>query len=329
MLKDRFGRRIDYLRLSVTDRCNLRCHYCLPETYSDFSPAADMLTDAEILRLAGCFTSLGVRAIRVTGGEPLTRPGLPALIHGLASLPGVDDLSLSTNGVLLAPLAQALKDAGLKRVNISLDTLDADRFKTITRFGDLGKVRQSIDAALAVGFDPIKLNVVVIRGTNDDEIDAFATLTQTRPIQVRFIELMPMGETGYFSKERLLPLDAIMRLAGPLEPLPHDDWPIGHGPARYHKRPGAKGAIGTISALSCGFCDTCNRLRLTAKGMLTPCLDGNEGTDLKTPLRQGADDDTLKDLIRHTVAIKPERHHMVERAQASTPNPRFMCQTGG
>ncbi|PIR15744.1 MAG: GTP 3',8-cyclase MoaA, partial [Elusimicrobia bacterium CG11_big_fil_rev_8_21_14_0_20_64_6] len=277
MLNDGFGRRIDYLRLSVTDRCNLRCVYCLPESAPRFAPREETLTDDDIAALVGAFARAGVSKIRITGGEPLVRPGLTALVGRLAAIPGIDDLSMSTNGVLLADHARKLKAAGLSRVNVSLDTLDPERFAGIARFGGLKNVLAGIEAALDAGLTPVKLNVVAARGMNDDELGAFAALTEMKPLHVRFIELMPMGETGFFSPERRIPLDEMMAKAAPLTPVSLEERPMGHGPARYYRRPGSAGTIGFISALSCGFCAACNRMRLSSTGTLIPCLDGDDG----------------------------------------------------
>ena len=329
MMNDGFGRTIDYLRLSVTDRCNLRCVYCLPELAPRFVPSADLLTDDEIIELLGAFARLGVSKIRITGGEPLVRPGLPELVRRLSLIPGINDISLSTNGILLAGLAGELKAAGLRRVNISLDTLDPERFSKIARFGALQDVLSGIEAALGAGLTPVKLNVVAARGMNDDELGAFAALTEKRPIHVRFIELMPMGETGFFSPERRIALGEMMAAAAPLVPAAADERPLGHGPARYYRRPGAAGMIGFISALSCGFCDACNRVRLSSTGTLIPCLDGDDGVDLRAPLRAGAGREDLMALIRGAVRAKPESHGMVARAAATDLNPRFMCSIGG
>ncbi len=329
MLNDGFNRTIDYLRLSVTDRCNLRCVYCLPEAAPRFMPSTDLLTDDEIVRMARAFARLGVSKIRITGGEPLVRPGLPALVRRLSRIPGIADLSLSTNGVLLAGLACKLKTAGLSRVNVSLDTLNPRRFGAIARFASLQSVLEGIEAALAAGLTPVKLNVVVARGMNEDEIGAFAALTDHKPLHVRFIELMPMGETGFFSPQRHVPLGEMLASAAPLERACPEQRPLGHGPARYYRRPGAAGTIGFISALSCGFCDSCNRVRLSSSGILIPCLDGDEGVDLRTPLREGARQDKLLTLIRSAIRNKPKGHKMEARLSASNANPRFMCQIGG
>lgn len=327
MMRDGFGRIIDYLRLSVTDRCNLRCVYCLPEAAARFAPGADLLSDDEIVALAGAFARLGTSKIRLTGGEPLVRPGLAALVRRLRALPGIEDLSLSTNGVLLAGLAVELKEAGLSRVNVSLDTLDPERFSRIARFGSLSSVLAGVEAAVEAGLAPVKLNVVVARGMNDDEIGAFAALTEKKSLHVRFIELMPMGETGFFTPERRVPLGEMMAAAGPLEPA--SAAPLGHGPARYYRRPAAAGTVGFISALSCGFCDACNRVRLSSNGTLIPCLDGDDGVDLRAPLRSGAGRETLAALIRDAIRAKPESHGMVARASAAEQNPRYMCSIGG
>lgn len=329
MLSDGLGRTIDYLRLSITDRCNLRCVYCLPERSPRFVPGADLLTDDEIVTLMGAFAHLGVSKLRITGGEPLMRPALPALVRRLGRIPGITDISLSTNGVLLAPRAQELKAAGLSRVNVSLDTLDPVRFAEIARFGALADVLSGIEAALEAGLSPVKLNVVVARGMNDDEIGAFAALTEKRPLHVRFIELMPMGETGFFRAERRVTLGEMMASAAPLAPAADGERPVGYGPARYYRRPGAAGTIGFISALSCGFCDACNRVRVSSSGTLIPCLDGDDGVDLRAPLRSGAGREELMSLIRGAVRAKPERHDMQAKLEPLGANPRFMRQIGG
>jgi GTP 3',8-cyclase len=321
---DQYRRKIDYLRLSVTDRCNLRCVYCLPEDYA--FPATEKLSDEELAALARTFVSLGFTKIRLTGGEPLLRRELARFV---SMLPPLEDLALSTNGVLLAEQAEGLARAGVRRVNISLDTLDAEKFRRLTRFGRLEDVWSGIEKALASGMSPVKLNVVVVRGQNDGEVAEFARLTEKQPLHVRFIELMPMGETGYFSLDRLVPMKEILERAGSLEALPLDEKPTGHGPARYFRRPGARGTVGIISAMSCNFCENCNRVRLSSSGVLVPCLDGDDGVDLAAPLRAGAGEARIRELILDTLAHKPERHKMEERAADRSENPRFMCQIGG
>jgi cyclic pyranopterin phosphate synthase len=272
---------------------------------------------------------LGVSKIRITGGEPLVREGLVDLIRSISQMDGIEDISLSTNGMLLDGMAPDLAHAGLKRVNVSLDSLNADKFHQITRHGTLDKVLAGIRSSISVGLAPVKLNVVVARGMNDDEIADFAKLTEDMPLHVRFIELMPMGETGFFKKERWVPMSEILQKIQPLEEVPKEDWPSGHGPARYFRRPGSCGTIGVISALSCGFCSSCNRMRLSSQGVLVPCLDAAEGADLKALLRSGAGPLELKDAILSTVRHKPARHHMLERASTHSSNPRLMCQIGG
>jgi len=327
-MRDAYGRKIDYLRLSVTDRCNLRCEYCLPADFKSFSAHGSTLSDDEIVRLIGGFASVGFKAVRITGGEPLVRPGIEGLISRLTRISGIEEVALSTNGILLEEKARALKEAGLSRVNISLDSLKEERFRTITRTGDLSRVLRGIDAALAVGLEPVKLNVVVARGLNDDEISDFVALTVSRPVHVRFIELMPMGETGFFSKDRWIPMPEIERQCDPLIPLSKLDRPEGRGPARVYRRPGALGSIGFISALSCGFCDDCNRVRLSATGKLVACLDGEDGTDLRAFADGERSSDDLEGAIRAAVERKPRNHTMVERISDGA-SPRMMCQIGG
>ena len=326
---DPWGRTVDYLRLSVTDRCNYRCEYCLPESFSGFAPAPEVLNDDELHRLVSVFVSMGFRRLRITGGEPLVRQGLPGLVARLAALPGLGDLSLSTNGSLLPGLAAPLARAGLGRVNVSLDTLDPARFRSVTRNGTLDDAWAGVEAALAAGLSPVKLNVVVARGLNEDELPDFVGLTGTRPLHVRFIELMPMGETGFYREDRRVPFEEMLRLAGPLEPVTGPGLPEGGGPARVYRRPGAAGTVGFITAMSCGFCDLCNRVRLTSRGVLHPCLDDSAGLDLRTPLRAGAADGELRALVAGALARKPQGHRMLQRAAALTAGPRFMCQTGG
>ena len=297
-MRDGFNRTIDYLRLSVTDRCNLRCVYCLPEALPRFAPSQDQLTDTEIVELIACFAAAGVSKLRITGGEPLVRPGLPGLISSLARTPGIDDISLSTNGVLLAPLMSELKAAGLKRVNVSLDSLKPEQFSRIARFGKLDSVLDGIAAALAAGLEPVKINVVVARGMNEDEVADFAKWTDDEAVHVRFIELMPMGETGFFTSERRVPLNEMMQSCGPMEALARQDWPLGHGPARYFKRSGAHGTLGFISALSCGFCSSCNRVRLASQGKLLAWLEAEGGVDLRRPLRRGGGRGEIQALMR-------------------------------
>jgi cyclic pyranopterin phosphate synthase len=323
-LSDSFNRPINYLRISVTDRCNLRCVYCMPAEGIKLISHNDILTYEEIYTVARAAAGLGINKLRLTGGEPLVRLGLPSLVQMLAKIEGVDDISLTTNGVLLGRYAAELKDAGLRRVNVSLDTLKPERFKLITRIGDdLGEVLKGIEVARAAGLEPVKLNVVVMAGINDDELLDFAAKTIDEGWQVRFIELMPLvgrDSTHFVSanemKRRLEPL-------GELTPyLPS----VGSGPAKYFRLPNAKGAIGFITPISEHFCFQCNRLRLTADGRLRPCLLSDYEVDLKPSLRGGVSSVGLKKLIKEAVANKPERHNL---AEGSVPKDRPFSQVGG
>jgi cyclic pyranopterin phosphate synthase len=323
-LSDSFHRPINYLRISVTDRCNLRCVYCMPPEGIKLMSHNDILTYEEIYTVARAAAGLGIKKLRLTGGEPLVRLGLPGLVRMLAKIDGVDDISLTTNGVLLGRYAAELKDAGLRRVNVSLDSLKPDRFKLITRIGDdLNEVLKGIEVARAVGLEPVKLNVVVMAGINDDELLDFARKTVDEGWQVRFIELMPLvgGDTTQFvsaseMKQRLEPL-------GELTPyLPS----VGNGPAKYFRLPHAKGAIGFITPISEHFCFQCNRLRLTADGRLRPCLLSDYEVDLKPSLRGKISSAELEKLIKQAVASKPERHNL---AEGSVPKQRPFSQVGG
>ena len=321
-LRDRFGRTIEYLRISVTDRCNLRCLYCLPASGVRWLPREEILRFEEIREVVRVGSELGITHVRLTGGEPLVREGLDQLVRMLAPIPQVRDLSLTTNGVLLAWSARLLAAAGLKRVNISLDTLHRERFHAITRFGTIDDVWDGIHAALNAGLSPVKLNVVVMRGVNDDEVIELGRLTVDRPLHVRFIELMPIGE--YFSREKLVPAEEILsRLSalGPLEPVAS---PGGCGPARAYAWEGAAGTVGVIGAVTQAFCAQCNRLRLTATGTLRPCLDDTAAVDLMPALRPTVDHERLAQLVRQAVANKPEQHTMAQR-EMGTPR---ICMAG-
>jgi cyclic pyranopterin phosphate synthase len=309
-LADQFNRSITYLRVSVTDRCNLRCVYCMPEAGLPWAAKAEILSFEEIATIVRAAASIGVRCIRLTGGEPLVRRDLPQLVARIASIPGIEDIALSTNGLLLASQIDALRAAGLRRVNISLDTLRPDRFFAIARRPGLDRVLAGIDAALAAGLGPIKLNCVVMRGQNDDELIAFAELTRARAIFVRFIEVMPVLDNVALAREAYISAAEILdriRAHAALFPVPG---PGGNGPARYFAFPGAAGAVGVISPLSHDYCETCNRVRLSADGRLRLCLFGDNEIDLRDAVRDGATLDDIAAIFRGAMYVKPERHHL-------------------
>ncbi|HLI96937.1 MAG TPA: GTP 3',8-cyclase MoaA, partial [Candidatus Baltobacteraceae bacterium] len=288
VLADQFNRPITYLRISVTDKCNLRCVYCMPERGLPWLPKAQILSYEEIAQLVAAAAPLGVSSVRLSGGEPLIRKNLHHLVEELAAIDGVEDIALSTNGLLLEAQIDALVAAGLKRVNVSLDTLREDRFFEIARRPGLDHVLAGIDAAIARGLGPVKINCVVMRGQNDDEIAAFAQWTKERAVYVRFIELMPVRENLDVQRDAYMSADEILervREIGDLRPVPG---PGGNGPARYFAFDGAPGAVGVISPLSHDYCERCNRVRLTADGRLRLCLFGDYEIDLRGPLRSGA-----------------------------------------
>ena len=335
--QDDFGRAINYLRVSVTDRCNLRCVYCMPADGIDKQAHGEILRYEEIALVVRAAAELGVRKVRLTGGEPLARLGLPDLVRMLASIPGIDDLSMTTNGTLLARHARALAAAGLRRVNISLDTLRPERFEQITRHGQLDDVWAGLAAAEAAGLNPLKLNMVVVRGLNDDEVVEFARRSVSDGWHVRFIELMPIGANVRWAggppeaggTGGTVPIKEVRgRIEAALGPLEAagPGRPAGNGPALYYRLRGAAGTVGFIAAMSEHFCHACNRLRLTADGRLRPCLMSDEELDLRPALRAGADLETMKEMLIHAIRRKPERHHL-EEAQA--PQGRTMSEIGG
>ena len=320
-ISDSFQRPINYLRISVTDRCNLRCVYCMPAEGVPLMPRSNILRYEEIEAVARAAATLGIAKVRLTGGEPLVRAQLSRLVRMLSKIEGIDDISLTTNGLLLARYAAELKDAGLKRVNVSLDTLKRDRFERITRGGKLDDVLKGMKEARRVGLVPVKVNMVVMRGVNDDEILDFGRMTIEHGWHVRFIEPMPFAaELAFVSvgeiREQLLSL-------GPLHPYPFSP---GNGPAKYFRFSEAPGTVGFIGSITEHFCFNCNRLRLTADGQLHPCLLSDKEVDLRQPLRQGASPEELSRLIKQAVAAKPERHLL---AQGALPRGRPMCQVGG
>ena len=314
-MQDGCGRTIDYLRLSVTDRCNYRCQYCMPETGVEKRAHADILTLEELAEIAAAAVACGVKKIRLTGGEPLVRLGLVDLCRMLRAIPGVEELCLTTNGSLLPKLAKPLRDAGLDRLNISLDTLQPDRFAAMTRLGTLRDVLDGIEAAEAAGFYDLKFDTVLIGGFNDDEIGDFVNLSRNHPWEMRFIELMPMGPCASWDKGCFLPGETVLERVPELAPIE------AQGVARRYRLPGAKGTVGLISPVSHDFCADCRRIRVTADGKLKGCLHSRE----EVPLR-GLHGQALVDAVRQGILHKPERHHLAERR---SDTPRSMNQIGG
>ena len=326
-LIDGFGRKISYLRLSITDRCDFRCQYCMAETMQ-FLPRSEVLTIEELLRVARIFTELGVRKIRVTGGEPLVRKGASDLFMGLGALPGLQTLAVTTNGSQLPSSAQSLKDAGVRSLNISLDSLHPARFRDITRVGDLQVVLRGIDAAVAAGFERIRLNAVVLDGLNRDEVLSLTQFAIEKRIHIAFIEEMPLGQVtvggkalAYVSSETLL---EELGNHYSLEPLASDDIA---GPSRDFRISGTQTELGFISPHSHNFCSSCNRLRISAEGRLLMCLGNEESIDLRALLRSGDSDERIKSTIIDSLVLKPERHVFDRPEEPQIV--RFMNATGG
>ena len=323
---DSKGRKIHYLRLSVTDLCNLRCRYCMPDGV-DKLEREDILTYEEFLRLAALFARCGVNTVRVTGGEPLVRKGVEQLVKGLKAIPGIRKVTMTTNAVLLEQQLPALLEAGLDSVNISLDTLDPALFAKITARDEFAAVQAGIHAALESGI-PVKLNCVPQVGVNEGELEALAALAQDKPLQVRFIEMMPIGYGAAMPCISGPELLARFRRRWPeLAPLPGAACAaLGDGPAVYYTVPGWKGDIGFIAAVHGKFCASCNRVRLTSQGFLRPCLASETGCDLRTLLRGGAADEELLQAIRETIWSKPREHHFGDNSMPAT---RGMYRIGG
>lgn len=323
-LRDQFGRSIEYLRISVTDRCNFRCLYCMPVEGLTWLPKADILSYEEITSVVQQLAPLGLRRVRITGGEPTIRPALPKLVEMLRAIPEVEDIALSTNGVRLPELATGLRAAGLDRVNISADSLRPDRIAAIAR-RDLGfDPVVAASAAEAAGIGPIKVNVVVMRGVNDDEIVDFARLTLNHPWHVRFIELMPVGGLRELTAEHIVPSEEVLERAAVLGSLETGGGPArGNGPAAYYHFAGAPGSIGVITPMTHTYCGSCNRVRLTADGRLRTCLFGDHEVDLRTPLRA---DEPLEVHFRRALAEKPKEHALL---QLRVGGLRALSQVGG
>jgi GTP 3',8-cyclase len=328
MLVDGFGRLHDNLRISVTDRCNIRCFYCMPEGEVSYLPRPELLTYEEIERFVRVAVSLGVTKVRLTGGEPLVRKDLPVLIERLHRIDGLRDIALTTNGVLLAPQAQALHDAGLRRLNIHLDTLDAAKFAQITRRDDFARVMEGIDAAQRLGFGPLKINVVAVKGLIEPDIVPMANFGRERNIEIRYIEFMPLDAQSLWDRQRVLTMDTMLEMLtreiGPLEAMPDPD---PRAPATEFRFLDGRGRVGFIASVSKPFCLNCNRLRLTSDGKLRYCLFAIDETDVKALLRQNATADAIAERIRENIRAKWLGHEI--NTARFVPPPRPMHSIGG
>jgi len=316
---DHKGRTIDYLRVSLTDRCNLRCIYCMPEEGIVKKTHNDIMRFEDLEKVISSFASLGIKKVRFTGGEPLILNGLENLIKYTSSLPSIEDVSLTTNGILLADMAEELKKAGLNRVNISLDTLNKEKFKEITRGGDLNKVLSAIEKCIDINLKPVKINMVLMKGINDDEVENFIDLTKDMPLHVRFIELMPIGEGLKFFEKSSMKIDEIIDNHKELIHIKDKS-----NVASVYKIDGAKGTVGFISPMSCKFCSDCNKVRLTSSGTIKPCLHSEEEINLKPYFN---DDQMLRSVIEDAIYNKPEEHHLETDKKSKTH--KMMYQIGG
>jgi cyclic pyranopterin phosphate synthase len=327
-LVDPRNRRIDYLRVSVTDRCNLSCLYCRPRSSMKVLSHREILRYEEIRRIVAVAVPLGITHLRITGGEPLVRRGILSFIESLRDITGITDISMTTNGVLLEEMAAGIRAAGISRLNISLDSLQPRRFAEITGSDSWERVWRGIEAAEASGFSPVKINMVPVKGMNDDEVVDFGRITLDRPVHVRFIEFMPIGARDRWRAEACVPADEIRstieRALGPLEPAGAG---TGAGPSQNFRIRGGRGIIGFISPITKHFCGECRRLRLTADGKIRPCLLSDTEIDMKSPLRGGCSDEELARLLRVALEIKPERHYIAESAGGYFE--RTMSRIGG
>lgn len=315
---DKYGRQIDYMRISVTELCNLRCRYCMPEEGIVKRDHEEMMTAEETIDAVKAAVSLGVKKIRVTGGEPLVKRGIVELCENIAAIDGVEELCMTTNGTLLPGYARELRAAGVDRVNISLDTLKADRYREITRIGELSEALSGIEAAFEAGFEKVKINTVLMGGFNDDEIEDFVRLTIDRPLEVRFIELMPIGGGIEFEKARFISCVRVLESVPGLEPLDMTD-----GVAAMYVLPGAKGRVGLIRPISCDFCEGCNKIRLTADGMLKPCLHSGAEISIK-----GRSREEMTEVIREAILSKPQMRETLDAENPSHAG-RNMNSIGG
>ncbi|RQD67367.1 MAG: GTP 3',8-cyclase MoaA [Tindallia sp. MSAO_Bac2] len=320
-MADQYQRNINYMRISITDLCNMRCLYCMPENGIQKKPHDALLSFEDIVSIVKASVPLGINKLRITGGEPLVRKGIIDLIGSLSEIEGINEIAMTTNGSLLTDMAEPLKKAGLTRFNISIDSLKEDRYREITRGGELKDVLSGIEKALSLDMKPIKLNTVMIGGYNEEELEDFAQLTYDKLIDVRFIELMPVGEASQWAKSKFVSNETLKKRLGLLHPLKG----IAGSPARYYQLPGAKGKIGFINPISDHFCSECNRIRLTSDGKLKPCLHSNTEIDLLPMLRTNPD--SIAEVLAAAIEAKPERHMLnQENAIYSSRN---MCQIGG
>lgn len=330
-LTDRYGRVHNYLRISVTDRCNLRCLYCMPEEGVEFTESSNLISYDQIVEVVEAGASLGITKLRITGGEPLIRPNLHELVQRLSAIDGIEDIALTTNGVFLAKQAEALRDAGLNRVNISLDTLDPARFRFIARRGDLKRVMEGIEAAAAANLAPIKLNCVLLKGVNEDEISQFLQLAYEQPFHVRFIEYMPIGHADEQWRSHYLPLSRVLEVAKQMGfNFSRRENIHGNGPSDDWELSGGRGTFGLIHPISDHFCKSCNRLRLTADGNIKPCLYWVDELNVKSAF---GNPEAMRELFSRAMDIKPENHEMAAKlvgdAQSHMPTDRRMSQIGG
>ncbi|MBP1927140.1 cyclic pyranopterin phosphate synthase [Sedimentibacter acidaminivorans] len=316
---DKTGRKIDYLRVSLTDRCNLRCIYCMPEEGIPKKTHDDIVRFENFEKVISAFATLGIKKVRFTGGEPLILNGIEKLIKFTSSLPSIEDVSLTTNGILLYDKVEELKKAGLNRVNISLDTLNKEKYKKITRGGDISKVLSAIEKCISIDLKPVKINVVLMKGINDDEVEDFINLTKAMPVQVRFIELMPIGEGLKFYEKSSMKIDEIIDNHKELIHIKDKS-----NVASVYKIEGAKGTVGFISPISCKFCNNCNRIRLTSTGSIKPCLHSHDEISLKPYFN---DEKMLKKVIEDAIYNKPDEHHLAEDKKSQTD--KMMYQIGG
>lgn len=326
-MKDTQGRNINYLRISVTDRCNLRCRYCMPETGIEKQEHDEILSLEEIFEVVKACAELGIDKVRITGGEPLVRKGLVSLIENINTVSSIKEITLTTNGILLERYANDLKKAGVNRVNISLDTLDSEKFKSITRGGSLETVLRGIHAAREADLKPIKINTVLIGGFNDDEIEALVKLTTEYELDVRFIELMPIGQAAHWAQSHFIPNSTVLDRVPDLQEIACEDK---SSPAMYYQLPGAKGKVGLINPISHQFCGSCNRIRLTSDGKLKPCLNSNQEIDVRSLLRnelEGAKADALKKAVAEAIHAKPASHTLYQ--EEMQPIERDMFRIGG